>query len=216
MSSFQLTVPGATNRILNKMEDKVIDSKRGISYSVEPITENTTSGYKQYYKVLVKWLNGITVNSYLCSNESSELSKRVLIEGDEIPNTVISHGKLYDVTTRTPYYVNPRANTTGNNYLVLANDLAKNTFYVVPEEKVISVNGTTGYECYAYTYDYVTNSILGTATNIGPNIISFVYEAYIECPITDEHNIVENKLLLLNVLPIKENRKQECFSLVVV
>ena len=210
MSSYQLTIPSATNRIIDYIKNYGNGSKRQIDYMVEPITVNLAGVYIQQYRVTINYINGVKIFGYL-QRLNTESSTWVIVRDSEIDDVVVSFGKLHDFGTDEPYYVSPR--DSDPSYIVLRNDINDTVFRVLLWTRTYS---TTLYDVYTYEYNPDTNDMVGPiSTTWSENNITILSNATIEYTREDETiKQAFNELYRITTIPVSFSKKQTCYRII--
>ena len=206
MSSIQASLPLATNKILNTINDFRGVAENVMDYHVEPVCVNNGEEVKQLYSVFVRYINGIQFIGTLCKY-NTETKKYEQITTEEIPDTVLKHGKLIN---KAPYYVEVY-NTPGNAFLTMRSDGVDTALYIFPYGLLLGSNSTQKLERYTYNHSKQEIKYAADQTDLPSSVYTSMY---INCLQKDENDIATNQLYYINDIPSKITDEQVCYKIV--
>ena len=223
MSSIQQSLPLATNKvmgnidvsrneILAKIDKMKTYTDNALDYKVEVITLKSGDGYIQHYRVFIQWVNGVKIYGKLSSYRDKEQAWFDVSEED-IPDVVLSYGRLFDYSTCSPYYVSPKDSVL-NYYLTLVNDATNTVFRVFICRRNLNESLANNYTINQYTYNHATNKLTDDGAVTGSNF-SYLTNAYIECyEPTGDNMVFTNNIYYVQSIPLNETNEQVCFKVI--
>lgn len=207
----QITTSLATYKILDAIDDVRRMTENVMDYYVEMVSVSSGGTISYKYRVFVNYINGIKFvgDLYTYIAETNKLGS--LIATAQIPNVVLSHGKLF-ATNGTPYYVEIRDYT---NYidetLKLMNDYpAADTFCIVSQWKTYDENNYTFGSFYYYPSEH---KIEKTNNFINPIDYTMSTSMYIEGLYTNDNGKIVNGVFYLDATPDRLYEKQLCYRI---
>ena len=208
MSSSQISNPLATYKILNAIDNFKNISENEMDYYVEMISIESDENISYRYRVYVNYIAGIKYVGELCSYDTADVFPGPLITTDQIPNTILSHGKLY-ATNGMPYYVEIQQNIS-KIYLVLHTDYLDNRLCI--SSKVMNIKNL-GYTLESYLYYTQTHELKKEDPQVLPSEPNIFSSVYIQGLYTNNGRTT-NGVYYIDHLPTKHVTEQRCYKIV--
>ena len=201
MSSIQQSLPFATNKVINSILDVRKSLLNELDYHVEPITVHYGPDYIQVYSVYINYINGIQIIGDLYEYNDYQYKR---VEGEMVSGVYLQHGKL--TCHNHPYHVGISVGSD-LEYMTLKCVSAPDLYVKLNQ---YSWDVDTEDMLDRYTYDYVYNKV--TKTKSQESMTKNIYSnAFIQCPFTNENNVVNNDVYYIESIPNNRTDAQPCY-----